>query len=519
MACANRIQRHFVESTRLGIPVILFEESLHGLVQTGATAYPQAIGLAATFDADLMAEVATAMAREARARGIRQVLSPVVNLATDVRWGRTEETYGEDPLLSGVMGAAFVGAFERHGVVATPKHLVANVGAGGRDSYPIALGERELRENDLVPFVACFAAGARSVMTAYNSLDGRPCSASAWLNQRWLKDELGFGGFVISDAGAVGGANVLHFTATDYGDATAQALAGGLDVIFQTSFDHRDLFFPPFADGRIAPAVMDTAVARVLRVKFELGLFDQPYVDADRRLSAADMAAHRDLARRAAQEAMVLLENRDRTLPLAPDLHTIAVLGPDADDVRLGGYSGPGNQPVSILDGIRQAVGPATQVRHALGCSRLLPDWATVPTTALSCETGGEVAAGLRGEYFDNVRLAGAPVLTRVDPRVQFQWTLASPDPERLPVDHYAVRWTGRLERPTSEPFRLGLEGTDGYRLWLDDTLVLDSWPKTTAGRRWVTVPRRPRRPGPAPGVSRDRGQRPPAADVGPRPG
>ncbi|MEZ4388929.1 MAG: glycoside hydrolase family 3 C-terminal domain-containing protein [Candidatus Krumholzibacteriia bacterium] len=473
----DAIQRHFVEDTRLGIPVIIFGEALHGLVRPGATAFPQAIGLAATFDTGLMHEVARAIALECRAAGVRQVLSPVVNLADDVRWGRVEETYGEDPCLTGEMGVAFVTEFERLGIVTTPKHLVANVGDGGRDSYPIHLGERRLRERQLQPFAACILrGGSRSVMTAYNSLDGIPCTASAWLNQTWLKDELGFGGFVISDAGAVGGAMVLHVTAAGYDDAAAQALRGGLDVIFQTAYDHAELFLPAFLDGRIPPAVIDAAVARVLRAKFELGLFEQPYVGDAHALAAADLARHRELARRAARESIVLLENPRGLLPLALGLTHIAVLGPDAAEARLGGYSGPGNHPVSLLEGIRRRVGPSARVTHAQGCPRLDPGLVTIPTAFLSCEQDGAPQPGLLGAYFDNVALAGEPVLTRVDPQVRCRWTLASPAPDHLAADFYSVRWTGKLRVPDDGSVAIGVEGDDGYRLYLDGALVLDAW-------------------------------------------
>ena len=307
---ANKIQRHFVNNTRLGIPVIFFAEALHGLVQEGATIFPQAIGLAATFDTVLMHEVAGAAAQECRNRGVRQVLSPVVNIASDVRWGRTEETYGEDPFLAAVMGVAFVSEFENLGVITTPKHFIANVGDGGRDSYPIQVSERLLREIHLPPFEACLKrGGSRSVMTSYNSLDGTPCSASDWLNNRLLKEEIGLNGFIISDAGAVGGANVLHFTAADYDEAGMRAMETGLDVIFQTSYDHYNLFIPPFIDGRIDPAVIDSAVARVLKAKFQLGLFEQPYINPS-AFTPPGASEHRKLARRAALESIVLLKNQ-----------------------------------------------------------------------------------------------------------------------------------------------------------------------------------------------------------------
>jgi len=470
----DSLQHHFVAETRLGIPIIVFEEAVHGLVQADATVFPQAIGLAATFDTSLMREVSGAIADECRAAGIRMVLSPVVNIASDVRWGRVEETYGEDPWLASEMGVAFVSELERRGVVTTPKHLIANVGDGGRDSYPIHWNERLLREIYVPPFAACVQrGGSRAVMTAYNSLDGTPCTASDWLNNRLLRQDLGFTGITISDACAVGGALVLHFTAADYGEATERALKGGLDVIFQTSFDHAAKFLPAFLDKRIPPEVIDRAVARVLRLKFELGLFEQPYV------AGRGARAHRDLARRAAQESIVLLKNEKRTLPLDPHLRTIAVLGPDAAEARLGGYSGPGERKTSILAEIRARVG-ADRVRYAQGCPRLDAEYPTVPTGYLTCTRGDTLSAGLLGEYFDNVTLSGEPVFTRVDPQLQFQWTLFSPDPRRLVYDFYSVRWTGKLRGPADGTFRIGIDGNDGYRLYIDNALVIDNWRKAT---------------------------------------
>jgi beta-glucosidase len=480
-ARADQVQRYFVEGTRLGIPVIFFAEALHGLVQRGATVFPQAIGLAATFDPALVGEIAAAIADECRRRGIRQVLSPVVNIASDVRWGRTEETYGEDPFLAAAMGIAFVAPLERAGIITTPKHFIANVGDGGRDSYPIHWSERHLREIHLPPFAACIRqGGSRSVMTAYNSLDGTPCTANVWLNRTMLKDELAFTGFVISDAGAVGGANVLHMTAADYGDAAAQAVMGGLDVIFQTSFDHHVLFMPLCLDGRVASEVIDRAVARVLQAKFELGLFENPYVGtietpADRRSA---------LAQRAARASVVLLKNENTTLPLGARIRSVAVIGPDAAEARLGGYSAPCDHAVSILDGIVARAGRDVAVAYARGCERVETKLVTVPAAQLSCERG----AGLLGEYFANIDLAGAPALVRVDPQITFQWTLFSPDPARLPYDQYSARWTGSLTAPVTGTHRIGIDGNDGYRLFLDDSLIIDNLPKATRRTRLAEV-------------------------------
>ncbi len=232
----NAIQRYFVDKTRLGIPIIPFEEAVHGLTREGATMFPAAIGLAASWDTSLVIRVAGAIAAETRSRGIRQVLSPVINIADDVRWGRVEETYGEDPYLSAIMAQAYVLNFERAGVVTTPKHFIANVGEGGRDSYPVDHSARELTERYFPPFVAALAAGARSVMAAYNSVDGLPAHQNRWLLTDILKRDWAFTGFVISDASGTSGATVLHMTEASTATAAQHAFDAGLDVVFQSSY-------------------------------------------------------------------------------------------------------------------------------------------------------------------------------------------------------------------------------------------------------------------------------------------
>lgn len=476
-ALINEIQRYFAEETRLGIPIIPFDEALHGLVRDGATAFPQAIALAASWDTSLVGEVGRAIARETRSRGIRQILSPVLNIARDVRWGRTEETYGEDPYLTTQMALAFIRPFEKAGVITTPKHFVANVGEGGRDSYPIHYNGRLLEEACFPAFRAAFTqAGARSVMTAYNSLDGAPCTSNEWLLRRKLKEDWGFKGFVISDAGATGGANVLHFTAEDYPEATEDAVEGGLDVIFQTAYEHYPLFWEAFKKGMVDEQAIDDAVRRVLRAKFELGLFENPYVDPQKAAFWNGHEDHRELARRAAARSMVLLQNNGRALPLDRSVKKLALIGFDAKAGRLGGYSGPGNEVASIYDGIIRVIGE-DKVVYAEGTPLHDTPYETIAPEYLSASINGKTQPGLHGEYFDNIKLEGNPAVSRIDEQVQFGWTLFSPHPA-LPYDWYSVRWSGRLKAPGTGTCKIGVEGNDGYRLYLDGELLIDNWKK-----------------------------------------
>ncbi|MBX3175120.1 MAG: glycoside hydrolase family 3 C-terminal domain-containing protein [Gemmatimonadaceae bacterium] len=493
----NAIQRHFVERTRLGIPIIPFDEALHGLMREGALVYPQAIGMAASWDSALVARVSETVARETRARGVRMVLSPVVNIASDVRWGRVEETFGEDGYLTGVMGRNFVRAFESAGIITTPKHLVANVGEGGRDSYPIDVSTRMLHERFLPPFRSLITeTGARSVMTAYNSVDGLPATQNGPLLNGIVKGDWGFKGIIISDAAATGGATVLHFTEASTATATQRAYAAGLDVVFQSEWPQHRPYLEAFRRGLVSDSVMNAAVARVLRAKFELGLFERPYVDPDSAGHLANLAASRALARDAARRSLVLLRNKPWVLPLHRGVPSIAVIGPDAVEARSGGYSGRGVAPVSILDAIRAAV-PTTKVTYAEGPGRLAPLYVVVPSEALSHSNGeraargsaarAPTAAGLRGEYFANNALSGTPTLTRTDAQINFGWTLSAPA-RGIPFDWYSVRWTGRITVPQGGVQRIGVEANDGFRLWIDGNLTIDNWEKRSAGTTLADV-------------------------------
>lgn len=461
----NAAQQYFVEESKSGIPIIPFEEALHGLKRPGATVYPQAIALAATWDTGLMNRLSKAVARETRSRGIRQVLSPVVNLATDVRWGRTEETYGEDPYLTSRMAEAFVTAFEQYGIVTTPKHFVANVSDGGRDSWPATLDQRTLMEYHFPPFKAAFDAGARSVMTSYNSVDGIPSTQNKHLFRDILKGEWGFNGFVISDAGATGGARDLHGTEPEYYTSASSAFEAGLDVIFQTSWQQHELFEKSVTGGLTSNEVVNEAVSRILTVKKELGLFEDFLVDPDSAEYWNGHPDHIQLARESAAASMVLLKNESGLLPLSPEVNSIALIGSDAVEARFGGYSGTGVAPVSILEGMRSLYG--NKVKYAPGPGRLIEDYKVVPAENLH----------LSVSIFDNIELKGKPVSSGNETNINKSWTFNAPAPS-TGTDWYSIRWEGKLNIGDQPVTKLGMEGSDGWKIYLDGELLIDNWMK-----------------------------------------
>ena len=378
---ANKIQKFVLEETRLGIPVIIHGECLHGCAANGSSIFPQSIALVSSWDPDLMKEIATAIGKETRARGIHQCLSPTINIARDPRCGRTEETYGEDPYLTSLMAVFFIKGVQSQKVVATPKHFVANfVGDGGRDSNAIHLSERILREIYFPAFKACIKeAGALSIMTAYNSLDGLPCSSNKWLLTDVLRKEWGFKGFVVSDYEAIlglyalnwptferGAATTSHKVARTKAEAAKKAIEAGLDIELPESDCYEELLRLA-REEKLSEEVINEATRRVLRVKFWLGLFDNPYVDPEDAEKICTCEKHRKLALKAAREATVLLKN-DGILPLPKDLKSMAIIGPNGDEVRLGGYSGYGVKVVTPLKGIKNKVPKDTQVYFAQGC-------------------------------------------------------------------------------------------------------------------------------------------------------
>lgn len=367
----NRVQRYLMEETRLGIPAILMGESLHGCMINGATSFPQALGLGATWNADLMAEIADAIGKETYDAGIRQVYAPNLDISQDPRWGRVEENYGEDPYLTARLGVAYVKGLQKNGVASSPKHYVAHgTPEGGLNIAPVHAGERELREIFLPPFAAVVQeGGAMSMMPAYSEWDGIPLHASRFLITDILRDELGFDGFTVSDFGAVGMMVSRHFTAETPEEASLQALRAGIDMEAPTRLGYDGLYVGAIKKGEIPIELIDKAVERILRIKFRLGLFESPYIDPSgyERLRSDTTIA---LARRTAQESAVLLRNENNLLPLSPDIGKVALIGPNANFAPLGDYTPKQayDTAVNMREALTARLG-ADRIIHRPGCS------------------------------------------------------------------------------------------------------------------------------------------------------
>ena len=482
---------------RLDIPAYeWWNEALHGVARAGyATVFPQAIGMAATWDTDLMHQVADVISTEARAKHHEFIRhnqharyegltfwSPNINIFRDPRWGRGQETYGEDPFLTSRLGVAFVKGLQGDDpryfkVIATPKHYAVHSGPEPqRHSFDATAYERDLRETYLPAFRATIVEGhADSVMCAYNRTNTEPCCANKRLMTEILRKEWGFDGYVVSDCGAISDIWKGHKFAKSESQASAMAVKAGTDLACGREYGS---LIAAVKDGLISEAEIDVAVKRLMTARFRLGMFDPPEAVPYSRIpfSENDSEAHRALALKAARESMVLLKNENNTLPLQKDLKTVAVIGPNADalEVLVGNYNGTPSRYVTPLAGIKSKVSAATQVLYSPGAYKIGVSALSIPSSSLTVSGAGS-ADGLKGEYFDNREMKGKPILVRTDAELNFDWGAFSPAPALTP-QNYSVRWTGKLTAPESGKYLLGAAGNGGLRVFVDEKVLIEDF-------------------------------------------
>ncbi len=503
---------------RLGVPEYnWWNEALHGVARNGfATNFPQSIGLAATWDTGLMHQIARVIATEGRAKyneAIRDgdhsrfagltFWSPNINIDRDPRWGRGMETFGEDPFLTASMGVEFVKGLQGDNpkyleLVSTPKHFAVHSGPEPlRHGFNVDVSDHDLEDTYLPAFRATIVdAHADSIMCAYNAIDGAPACANAMLMQQHLRNDWGFSGYAVSDCDAVGDIARGHHFSTTADQAAAVAVKAGTDLDCGRTYAE---LVKAVNDHLLSEADIDTAVVSLFTARMRLGMFDPPAMVPFNAIpySEVNSAANRELALRAAREAIVLLKNRDNTLPLKPAIRKIAVVGPTADLLESieGNYNGTAPDPVTPLDGMRKQFGNENII-YAPGS--ILADGmsALIPSAYLRTDASLKTA-GLKGEYFDNVEFEGAPKLVRVDAKINFDWNRVAPA-AGFSDKTFAVRWTGELLPPQAGEYVLALRGPrafmsptaggaaagaqqptgrmqDRVRLYIDEKLVMDS--------------------------------------------
>jgi beta-glucosidase len=491
---------------RLGVPAYdWWNEALHGVARAGlATVFPQAIGLAATWDTDLMHRVADTISTEARAKyneALRNndhsryhgltFWSPNINIFRDPRWGRGQETYGEDPYLTGRLAVAFIQGMQGNDphyfkVISTAKHFAVHSGPEStRHQFDARPSERDLDETYLAAFRAAIVEGkADSVMCAYNSLDGAPACANTDLLQKRLRGEWGFQGYVVSDCGAVSDIYHGHQYKATAGEASAAAVKAGTDLTCGT--EYRSLV-GAVAAGQISEAEIDQSLERLFVARFKLGMFDPPERVPFSKIpySEVDSAAHRQIALEAARKSIVLLKNQNQTLPLKSSVRKIAVIGPSADDPEalMGNYNGFSSKQVTPLEGMERQFGGKVQVRFALGAAYTTQSQAPVPTDVLTPPSG--TGHGLLAEYFDNADFTSQPKLQRVEPRAYQPSGIADPAVAAAFAQRgYSVRWTGALRAPVGGDYVIGPRsgGRATMHIFLDDKeLAAEASPPASA--------------------------------------
>ncbi len=482
----NKLQKYMVEETRLGIPCIFTGEALHGLSYPGAMVFPMPINLGATFHPELTKEVGHAIAAETRSLGIHEILAPNLDVAREPRWGRVEETFGEDTYLSSQMAYAIVTGEQgddisaKDRVVAEPKHYcVHGIPEAGTNCSPARVGQREVETAYLPVFEAGVKkAGAYNAMASYNCIDSEAVICSEHYLREVLKKRYGLRGYVRADFGAVNRLKHTHHMTSSNKESIKMAVAGGLDV---QGFDYpneewQSLLIELAEDGGLSMDVINESVSRILRVKFELGLFERPYADEHQYQNVVRCQKHKDISYQAARESIVMLENKKQVLPLSKQLSSIAVIGPSSGKQRIGSYSSVpyGYHVNSLYEEISKIVGADCQVRQADGCGITEQDVDLIPKNWY--------VDGIKLKYFNNKDFSGIPVGEDRAEWIKFNWILAKPHRD-LEFNGYTVRMTAKLKVNTydftgTNHFRGKLVFTtgDSVRVFVDGNCLIDSW-------------------------------------------
>ena len=399
----GELQEYMFTKTRLGIPALTCVEGIQGVLQNGATLFPHSIAQGSTFNPALIERMTDACGREAAAMGLHQILSPVLDIARELRWGRIEETFGEDPYLIAEMGIGFVRGYQKHRISCMPKHFVAHgTPTGGLNCAQVSGGERELRNLYLYPFARVIAeTDPLAVMSCYSAFDGVPVSGSRYYMTDILRGELGFRGFVYSDWGSVDRLKTFHYAVETSADAARQSLMAGIDLNVDSAYQTLE---EQVEAGKIDMEYIDTAVRRMLYVKFALGIFDEPYGDAEEVERVVRCADHVALAKEVADESAVLLENNG-ILPLdLKKYKSIAVVGPNSDQTVYGDYSWvrpDTEEGVTLYQGLKNVLGDAVALRHADGCDWWSQDGSRIAEAVAAVEQSdlAIVAVGTRSTY------------------------------------------------------------------------------------------------------------------------
>ena len=454
---------------------------MHGYQGVKGTAFPIPIGNSSSWDTTMLYSIGRVIATEARAHGVHFILGPNLDLAHEIRWGRVEETFGEDPYLTSRLGVNLVKGMQgndlrdNNTVASEPKHFgIHGIPESGTNASSVNIGEREARSFHLYTFEKAVKEGhAQGVMAAYHDIDGIPCVANEWLLSKILREEWGFDGIVVSDLGAIRRQVNDHHTAVDTEDAVVKSLKAGLNMQFY-DFPYDDFqkaVVEAVKNGTLDEAVLDSRVADVLRLKFRLGLFENPYTEDSLAVQAENNAEHKALALKAAQESLILLKNENNTLPFKQDVKRITLVGELANQSLLGGYSPAQARGITVYEALKDKFGK--NVRIDFIESQIEDSFKSIPNSVLYTEAGGE--NGVYVEFFNGIDLKGTPAYKSVDPEISHYWHNLSPVPG-VNRDMFSARWKGVIKAPVTGEYEFKMSADNWSKLYLGGKLVIDQW-------------------------------------------
>lgn len=468
----NKIAKYMKTKTKYGIVALRNAEGIFAYMGNGSTAFPQPLGQAAAWEPALIASVAGVLGEEMKSRGVRMLLSPVLNIGRDPRWGRTGETYGEDPFLISKMGVAYIKTMEAKGLATTMKHFAGNTGHDGKFGASVFYSERYYREYEFPAYEAAVKEGkTQAVMMAYNTGDGIPFAQNNWMMNTYLKGELGFKGVIMSDGGGLKLIKEAFGVDTNDVDIVAKCINAGCDWALDDPKYYYTALLKAVKSGLVSEKTVTESVKRTLRIMFKTGVYDNPYVNPDYAEKINDCAAHRAVALDVAKKTTILLKNENNTLPFSKNIKNILVTGQLGNKLLINHYSGWGRKEITVLDGIKNLLPNAT-INYKIGAHVGYCYFPAIETLHFSTLENGITKQGLKAEYFSNNKLSGIPEYIQTDPNIDFDWKLDSP--KNLPKDNFSVRWTGKIKAPYSGVFTFGANADDGLTVFINNKLIVD---------------------------------------------
>lgn len=468
----NKLAKYMKTKTKYGLVGMRTAEGIFAYMGNGSTAFPQPLAQAAAWDECVVADVANVLGEEIKSRGVRLLFSPVLNMGRDPRWGRTGETYGEDPFLVSRMGVAYIKTMEGKGLATTMKHFAGNTGHDGKFGSAVFYSERYYREYEFPAYEAAIKEGkAQGIMMAYNTGDAIPMAQNSWLMNTYLKKELGFTGVIMSDGGGLTLIDKVFGIDTVDVEIASKCINAGCDWALDDSKYYKDALLQAVKLGKVTEATINESVRRTLRIMFKIGVYDYPYVDPDYAERINDCDAHRAVALDVAKKTVVLLKNDNVTLPFNKNIKNVLVTGQLGDKLLVNHYGGWGRKEVTVLEGVKNLL-PKAQVNYQIGAHVGFAYFPAIESKYFSTIEKGQKKQGLKAEYFANNSFSDKPAFTQIDNNIDFDWKEGAP--KNLDKDKFSVRWTGQLTAPYTGVYNFGVNADDQLSVYVNEKILID---------------------------------------------